>query len=76
MFGIDLEDEAYWVATYVQLWQGGAPLMSIWDGHTGFFLMMPFFFLYHAVVPPLDGIVLFSRVVSVLLFTGMALALV
>lgn len=75
MFGIDLEDEAYWVATYVQLWQGGVPLMSIWDGHTGFFLMMPFFALYHAVVPSLDGIVLFSRIVSVLLFTGMALAL-
>lgn len=76
LFGIDLEDEAYWVATYYQIWQGGVPLMSIWDGHTGFFLMMPFFALYHAIVPSLDGIVLFSRIVSVLLFTGMALALV
>lgn len=72
-FGVDFEDEAYWVATYDQLRQGGIPLMSIWDGHTGFILLLPFFVAYHALVPSLEGIVLFYRVISVLLFSGMAL---
>ena len=41
-FGIDLEDEAYQVSSYYQIWQGKIPLMSIWDGHTGYFLLAPF----------------------------------
>lgn len=60
-FGIDIEDEPYHVASVFHVLQGGIPLMSIWDGHTGFFLMAPFGILYKWLVPALDGVVLYFR---------------
>ena len=68
-FGIDLEDEAYQVSSYYQIWQGKIPLMSIWDGHTGYFLLAPFFAIYHYFVPGLDGVTIYFRVISKLFFS-------
>lgn len=63
-FGIDLEDEPYHVASVFQVLQGGVPLMSIWDGHTGFFILAPFAAIYKALVPSLNGVVLYFRQVG------------
>ncbi len=67
--GIDLEDEVYHVSSVYQVLQGKIPLMSIWDGHTGYFLLAPLGMLYQAFVPSLDGVVLYFRL------TGFTIAL-
>ena len=64
IFGVDLEDEPYRVSSVFQVIQGNIPLMSIWDGHTGYFLMVPFGIIYKWFVPSLDGVILFFRWIS------------
>lgn len=66
-FGIDIEDEVYHVSSIFQVLQGKIPLMSIWDGHTGFFLLSVFGALYKIIVPNLDGVVLYFRIIGLLI---------
>lgn len=66
-FGIDVQDETYSLASIMHCVQGNVPLMQIWDGHTGFFLFAPVIAFYKAIVPSLDGVMLFFRLVCVTL---------
>ena len=62
--GADVVDSPYHVTSAMQVLQGKMPLMQIWDGHTGFFLMLPFIALYKKLVPNLYGLELYFRFVS------------
>ena len=65
--GLDIVDSPYHLTSMLQVLQGKMPLMQIWDGHTGFFLMSPFIALYKKFVPDLEGLTIYYRLLSLTL---------
>lgn len=68
LIGVDIVDAPYHLMSMVHVLQGKVPLMQIWDGHTGFFMMAPFIALYKIFVPDLEGLEFYYRLLSLTIF--------
>lgn len=64
-YGIEITDEAFYVSDAIWMLRGNIPyaLNNYFAGTGGGFLLIPFLFIYQLIVPELEGVFLFSRIV-------------
>ncbi len=64
-YSVELTDEIHGIASIYNIYQGKAPFMTSWDYHTGWCLLAPFLWIYQKLVPDLEGIVLYFRLLYI-----------
>ena len=70
-YGTEVTDEAFYLSTAIQVLQGRVPLVNIWFIGSGSALCYSWIVgVYRLLVPDLEGIFLFSRVVFHLIRMG------
>lgn len=64
-FGIEITDEAFYVAEAISVLRGNVPYAYTMGRATGFtFVMLPFIKLYSILIPDLEGLFLYTRMCS------------
>lgn len=64
-YSVELTDEIHGIASIYNIYQGKVPFMTSWDYHTGWCLLTPLFWIYQKIVPDLEGIVLYFRLLYI-----------
>ena len=65
---VELTDEVHGIASVYNAYLGKVPLMTSWDYHIGYCLLVPLIQIWQFIKPSLEGIVVFFRL-TYLLFT-------
>lgn len=69
-YSVEFTDEIHGIASIYNIYQGKAPFMTSWDYHTGWCLLAPLLWIYQKLVPDLEGVVLYFRLLYLVFITA------